>query len=169
MSSRPGDQGQKKGLEHIFRSIHSIRSLRISQRTAYGREYQGSKSTKAAKKHSIFNIVYLSESLRLSEVADCSSTTTGGFDISYGNIYTTTQSHDHPVKESTVLKTRVSDLEVINILNKSQVGEQDQKATQSKQQLRQVLEKAQQEKYELKGAGGVDQPIVVLLMGVDGP
>ncbi|KAL9581674.1 MAG: hypothetical protein Q9203_005799 [Teloschistes exilis] len=90
-----------------------------------------------------------------------SSTTTGGFDISYGNIYTTTQSHDHPVKESTVLKTRVSDLEVINILNKSQVGEQDQKATQSKQQLRQVLEKAQQEKYELKGAGGVDQPIVL--------
>ncbi|KAL9577869.1 MAG: hypothetical protein Q9203_007296, partial [Teloschistes exilis] len=49
MSSRPGDQGQKKGLEHIFRSIHSIRSLRISQRTAYGREYQGSKSTKAAR------------------------------------------------------------------------------------------------------------------------
>ncbi|KAL8761936.1 MAG: hypothetical protein Q9194_007631 [Teloschistes cf. exilis] len=59
-------------------------------------------------------------------------------------------SHDHLVKENTVLKTRVSELEVINILYKGQVGEQDQKATESEQQLRQVLEKVQQEKDELK-------------------
>ncbi|KAI4197167.1 MAG: hypothetical protein LQ350_006111 [Teloschistes chrysophthalmus] len=59
-------------------------------------------------------------------------------------------SHDHLIKENTVLKTRVSELEVINILYKGQVGEQDQKATESEQQLRQVLEKVQREKEELK-------------------
>ncbi|KAI4257720.1 MAG: hypothetical protein LQ352_001560 [Teloschistes flavicans] len=59
-------------------------------------------------------------------------------------------SHEHLLNENKVLKTRVSELEVINILYKGQVGEQDQKATESEQQLRQVLEKVQQEKDELK-------------------
>lgn len=49
-----------------------------------------------------------------------------------------------------MLKTRVSELEVINILYKGQVGEQDQKATESDQQLRHLLEEAQRRENDLK-------------------
>ncbi|KAL9594768.1 MAG: hypothetical protein Q9179_005249 [Wetmoreana sp. 5 TL-2023] len=58
--------------------------------------------------------------------------------------------YDQLYQENTALKTRVSELEVINILYKGQVGEQDQKATESEQQLRQLLEAAQQREDELK-------------------
>lgn len=57
---------------------------------------------------------------------------------------------DQLFQENTALKTRVSELEVINILYKGQVGEQDQKATESEQQLRQLLEAAQRREDELK-------------------
>ena len=53
-------------------------------------------------------------------------------------------------QENTALKTRVSELEVINILYKGQVGEQDQKATESDQQLRQLLEEAQRRENDLQ-------------------
>ncbi|KAL8711993.1 MAG: hypothetical protein Q9220_003689 [cf. Caloplaca sp. 1 TL-2023] len=59
-------------------------------------------------------------------------------------------SYDQLHQENTALKTRVSELEVINILYKGQVGEQDQKATESDQQLRQLLEAAQRREAELK-------------------
>ncbi len=58
--------------------------------------------------------------------------------------------YDHLYQENTALKTRVSELEVINILYKGQVGEQDQKATESDQQLRQLLEEAQGRENLLK-------------------
>ena len=58
--------------------------------------------------------------------------------------------YDQLHQENTVLKTRVSELEVINILYKGQVGEQDQKATESDQQLRQLLEEAQSRENLLK-------------------
>ena len=53
-------------------------------------------------------------------------------------------------QENTALKTRVSELEVINILYKGQVGEQDQKATESEQQLRQLLEASHRRVEELE-------------------
>lgn len=59
-------------------------------------------------------------------------------------------SYDQLYQENTALKTRVSELEVINILYKGQVGEQDQKATESEQQLRQLLEEAQRRESNLK-------------------
>ncbi|KAL8847509.1 MAG: hypothetical protein Q9221_007464 [Calogaya cf. arnoldii] len=59
-------------------------------------------------------------------------------------------SYDQLYQENTALKTRVSELEVINILYKGQVGEQDQKATESDQQLRQLLEEAQGRENLLK-------------------
>ncbi|KAL8713454.1 MAG: hypothetical protein Q9225_006760 [Loekoesia sp. 1 TL-2023] len=59
-------------------------------------------------------------------------------------------SYDQLWQENTALKTRVSELEVINILYKGQVGEQDQKATESEQQLRQLLEEAQRRENDLK-------------------
>ncbi|KAL8807694.1 MAG: hypothetical protein Q9182_000505 [Xanthomendoza sp. 2 TL-2023] len=59
-------------------------------------------------------------------------------------------SYDQLHQENTVLKTRVSELEVINILYKGQVGEQDQKATESDQQLRQLLDEAQRRENDLK-------------------
>ncbi|KAL8929197.1 MAG: hypothetical protein Q9208_001280 [Pyrenodesmia sp. 3 TL-2023] len=58
--------------------------------------------------------------------------------------------YDHVFLENTALKTRVSELEVINILYKGQVGEQDQKATESEQQLRQLVEEVQRQKGDLK-------------------
>ncbi|KAL8726464.1 MAG: hypothetical protein Q9166_006695 [cf. Caloplaca sp. 2 TL-2023] len=58
--------------------------------------------------------------------------------------------YDELHHENTALKTRVSELEVINILYKGQVGEQDQKATESDQQLRQLLEEAQRRENDLK-------------------
>ncbi|KAL8765233.1 MAG: hypothetical protein Q9209_007626 [Squamulea sp. 1 TL-2023] len=58
--------------------------------------------------------------------------------------------YDQLHQENTALKTRVSELEVINILYKGQVGEQDQKATESDQQLRQLLEEAQRRENDLK-------------------
>ncbi|KAI4133573.1 MAG: hypothetical protein LQ338_000085 [Usnochroma carphineum] len=58
-------------------------------------------------------------------------------------------SYDQLLHENTALKTRVSELEVINILYKGQVGEQDQKATESEQQLRQLLEDMQRHNDEL--------------------
>ncbi|KAL9000388.1 MAG: hypothetical protein Q9169_000905 [Polycauliona sp. 2 TL-2023] len=58
--------------------------------------------------------------------------------------------YDQLHQENTALKTRVSELEVINILYKGQVGEQDQKATESDQQLRQLLEDAQGRENLLK-------------------
>ncbi|KAL8889704.1 MAG: hypothetical protein Q9215_003058 [Flavoplaca cf. flavocitrina] len=58
--------------------------------------------------------------------------------------------YDQLHQENTALKTRVSELEVINILYKGQVGEQDQKATESDQQLRQLLEEAQSRENLLK-------------------
>lgn len=63
---------------------------------------------------------------------------------------TESRPYDHVFLENTALKTRVSELEVINILYKGQVGEQDQKATESEQQLRQLLEKVQHQKDDLK-------------------
>lgn len=59
-------------------------------------------------------------------------------------------SYDQLLQENTALKTRVSELEVINILYKGQVGEQDQKANESEHQLRQVLEDVQRQKDDLK-------------------
>ncbi|KAI4243902.1 MAG: hypothetical protein L6R40_003284 [Gallowayella cf. fulva] len=59
-------------------------------------------------------------------------------------------SYEQLHQENTVLKTRVSELEVINILYKGQVGEQDQKATESDQQLRHLLEEAQRRENDLK-------------------
>lgn len=59
-------------------------------------------------------------------------------------------SYDQLYQENTALKTRVSELEVINILYKGQVGEQDQKASESEQQLRQLLEEAQRRENDLK-------------------
>ncbi|KAL8826348.1 MAG: hypothetical protein Q9170_007437 [Blastenia crenularia] len=58
--------------------------------------------------------------------------------------------YDQLYLENTALKTRVSELEVINILYKGQVGEQDQKATESGQQLRQLLEEAQRRENDLR-------------------
>ncbi|KAL8912629.1 MAG: hypothetical protein Q9172_007468 [Xanthocarpia lactea] len=58
--------------------------------------------------------------------------------------------YDQLYQENTALKTRVSELEVINILYKGQVGEQDQKATESDQQLRQLLEEAQRRENDLQ-------------------
>ncbi|KAL8940627.1 MAG: hypothetical protein Q9216_002706 [Gyalolechia sp. 2 TL-2023] len=58
--------------------------------------------------------------------------------------------YDQLYQENTALKTRVSELEVINILYKGQVGEQDQKASESEQQLRQLLEEAQRRENDLK-------------------
>ncbi|KAI4286083.1 MAG: hypothetical protein L6R38_000200 [Xanthoria sp. 2 TBL-2021] len=58
--------------------------------------------------------------------------------------------YDQLYQENTALKTRVSELEVINILYKGQVGEQDQKATEADQQLRQLLEEAQGRENLLK-------------------
>ena len=52
--------------------------------------------------------------------------------------------------DNTALKTRVSELEVINILYKGQVGEQDEKANKSDQQLRQLLEEAHTRENDLK-------------------
>ncbi|KAL8672533.1 MAG: hypothetical protein Q9168_003000 [Polycauliona sp. 1 TL-2023] len=59
-------------------------------------------------------------------------------------------SYDQLHQENTALKTRVSELEVINILYKGQVGEQDQKATEVDHQLRQLLEKAEGRENLLK-------------------
>ncbi|KAL9600060.1 MAG: hypothetical protein Q9219_003430 [cf. Caloplaca sp. 3 TL-2023] len=59
-------------------------------------------------------------------------------------------SYDQLHQENTALKTRVSELEVINILYKGQVGEQDQKATESEQQLRQLLEEARRRESDLQ-------------------
>ncbi|KAL8968445.1 MAG: hypothetical protein Q9183_002454 [Haloplaca sp. 2 TL-2023] len=59
-------------------------------------------------------------------------------------------SYDQMSQENTALKTRVSELEVINILYKGQVGEQDQKATESEQQLRQLLEASHRRVEELE-------------------
>ena len=59
-------------------------------------------------------------------------------------------SYEQLLQENTALKTRVSELEVINILYKGQVGEQDQKATESEQQLRQLLEETQRHENELR-------------------
>lgn len=59
-------------------------------------------------------------------------------------------SYDQLFQENTALKTRVSELEVINILYKGQVGEQDQKATESEQQLRQLLDDAHRREEDMK-------------------
>lgn len=63
---------------------------------------------------------------------------------------TDSRPYDQVFQENTALKTRVSELEVINILYKGQVGEQDQKATESEQQLRQLLEEVQRQKDDMK-------------------
>ncbi|KAI4192023.1 MAG: hypothetical protein LQ346_004530 [Caloplaca aetnensis] len=63
---------------------------------------------------------------------------------------TESRPYDQVFQENTALKTRVSELEVINILYKGQVGEQDQKATESEQQLRQLLEEVQRQKDDLE-------------------
>ncbi|KAL8691538.1 MAG: hypothetical protein Q9218_003262 [Villophora microphyllina] len=82
------------------------------------------------------------------------STSLPSFNIRQPSPGSTSSQHDpHPnsgkpsyerlLQENTELKTRVSELEVINILYKGQVGEQDQKATES-------LDRVQQEKDDLK-------------------
>ncbi|KAI4162507.1 MAG: hypothetical protein LQ342_003922 [Letrouitia transgressa] len=67
------------------------------------------------------------------------------------------QTYDQLLQANTALKTRVSELEVINILYKGQVGEQNENARRSEvmqqaseDQLRQLLEQANRRESELR-------------------